>query len=55
VVICKDVGGKILKGVLADEEMGRRLGFVAMTRALENNIYYRQNAGNTQDFWKVTR
>lgn len=54
VVICKDVRGKALNGVIKDEEMGRRLGFVAMTRALRGNIYYRDDFRGTQDYWKVT-
>lgn len=54
VVICKDVRGKALAGVIKDEEMGRRLGFVAMTRALRGNIYYREDGRGTQDYWRVT-
>ena len=55
VVICKDVSGKLLKWAMQDEEGARRLGFVAMTRALERNIYYRKDIGKGQDFWRVSR
>lgn len=55
VVICKDVSGKILKWVMKDEEGARRLGFVAMTRALVRNIYYRKDIGKGQDYWRVSR